>query len=381
MMRGLVVSHTGLEPISSRLREGMRPHLEHPGAAVASFGNLERMLLQVQPQVVAVALAPQPERGLEALRQLRRLFSGHILAVGQVVDPKLILKALQEGADHFLDEGDIDSGLPAILGRWQDRKEALGPLAPLMAVLASCGGCGASTLAVNLAAAVARDFGTCGLIDLKPGRGDLASLLDLRPSFSLADLCQNAVRLDRAMFEKSVIEHASGVHLLGSAQSFKATRAIHAQAVDQILALARRTYPQVVVDLEDCFHEEQVLALRQAKDIVLVCRLDFTALRNARRILDHLRELDIPHAVVRCVVNRRGQPGELPVNEAEDALGNKLTYFLPDDAKTINQANNLGIPAVIRYPSAKVSQQMVKLARDWCERRHNGAPLAAVGKN
>src|SRR5205807_342732 len=103
------------------------------------------------------------------------------------------------------------------------------PPGRFLAVLSCSGGCGASTLAVNIAAVLARDNGMCGLIDLKPGRGDLPALLDLRPQFHLADVCRNVARLDRALFEKTVVRHSSGIHLLAAPPSFGDARAVTPQ--------------------------------------------------------------------------------------------------------------------------------------------------------
>jgi pilus assembly protein CpaE len=243
-------------------------------------------------------------------------------------------------------------------------------------VLACSGGSGASTLAVNVAAALAREHQRCALLDLKPGRGDLAALLDLRPAFTLADLCVNAARLDRAMFEKLLTPHPSGVHLLASPQAFDGLRLITAQGVGQALDLARKLFPHVVVDVEDCFHEEQVLTLRQAAVVLLVARLDFTSLRNARRILAHAHELGVPPDRLRLVANRHGQPGELAVDEAEEALGMKIAHFVPDDPKAVNHANNAGVPVVLKAPAARVSQRIAQAARLAVERRR-GEPAGA----
>jgi pilus assembly protein CpaE len=230
---------------------------------------------------------------------------------------------------------------------------------------------------VNLATVLARDHERSALFDLKPGRGDLAALLDLKPTFNLADLCLNVARLDRAMFEKALVQHPCNVHLLASPQVFGGTRLVTATGVSQALMMARKLFPHVVIDLEDCFHEEQVLAARQASVLLLVARLDFTSLRNARRILEHLRELGIPESRIRLVANRFGQPNELPVNEAEAALDVKIAHFIPDDPRTINGANNTGIPAVLKAPSTKVAQGIAQLARSILERRRSeGRPLA-----
>jgi pilus assembly protein CpaE len=368
-MRTLVASNDLLDPVSSRLREILHARVDSQGLVVAGFADVEKRLPQSQAEMLVVVLSPDPEAGLQTLGKVRRLTSGHILAVGQASDADLILRALQEGADHYLDEADLEKGIDTVLARWQKRAEPPRPPARLVAVLAASGGCGASTLAVNIATVLAKDHGKCALIDLKPGKGDLTALLDLKPAYHLADLCQNSTRLDQAMFEKVLARHPCGVHLLASPHVFGDNRLVNPQGVAQALTLARAVFSHVVVDLEDCFHEEQVLTLRQATSILLVSRLDFTSLRNVRRILDHLSNVGVSQGPVRLAINRHGQANELPAREAEEALGGKLAYYIPDDPKTINGANNAGVPVVLKAPTAKVSQAIIGLARDVLERR------------
>jgi pilus assembly protein CpaE len=370
-MRTLVVSGNTLDPVSDRLREILPAKFSCQAPVLSPFEELEKRLAQVQPEMAVVVLSPDPDRGLEALRRTRAAMAGYILAVGQASEPKQILRALHEGADHYLDEAELEMGLEAVLGRLRSRSEVSAPAGRLIAILAASGGSGASTLAVNIATLLAREHKKACLIDLKPGRGDLAALLDLKPAYHLADLCLNVGRLDRAMFEKLLAEHSSGVHLLASPQVFGDMRLVTTQGVTQALSRARRLFTHVVADLEDCFHEEQVLTLRQANVILLVSRLDFTSVRNVRRILDHLDQLNIPRGNVRLVGNRCGQANELPRAEAEQSLGGKLAYFIPDDPKTINGANNTGIPAVLKSPSAKVCQSIVQLTKSILERRRN----------
>ncbi|MBI1916726.1 MAG: hypothetical protein HYS12_18630 [Planctomycetes bacterium] len=376
-MRTLVVSSNLVDPLSTRLRGILRARVDEHGPAVAEYDDVENHLACAPVDVLVVVLSPDPERGLEALRQARRATTGYVLAVGQASESKLILRALHEGADHYLDEAELEAALDSALSKLQSKQDGGGPAGRLIAVLAAAGGSGASTLAVNMATILAKDHDKCGLIDLKPGRGDLAALLDLKPSFHLADLCVNVGRLDQAMFEKALIRHSSGIHLLASPQVFADTRLVSPQGVSQILTWARRLFSYVVVDLEDCFHEEQVMALRQASAVVLVSRLDFTSLRNTRRILEHLDQRGIPRSSVRLVVNRHGQPNELPAGDVEEALGGKLAHYIPDDPKTINGANNTGIPAVLKSPSARVSLAIGQLARTVLERRRASPTVAA----
>ena len=369
-MRTLVVGNDPVDPIGTRLRALLRAKADDHGPATAAFAEVAERLAQVQPEMVVVVLSADADAGLATLREVRRQTTGYVLAVGRTTDAGLIMRALREGADHYLDEADLEQGLDPVLARWQGRGSAGGRVVGrLIGVLAASGGSGASTLAVNIAAVLARDHGKCGLIDLKPGKGDLAALLDLNPPFHLADLCQNVTRLDQAMFEKVLVRHDSGVHLLASPHVFGDNRLVSPHGVGEALTLACQLFPAVVVDLEDCFHEEQLLALRRANAILLVSRLDYTSMRNVRRILDHLDRVGVGRAGVRLAANRYGQPGQLPTDAAEEAVGGRIAYYVPDDPKTVNGANNTGVPAVLKAPAAKVSVAIQGLARDLTDRR------------
>lgn len=232
----------------------------------------------------------------------------------------------------------------------------------VISVLAPSGGSGASTLAVNLAALLAREHKSCALFDLRLGGGDLAALLDVKPAHTLADLCKSSARMDRTMFEGSLMRHDSGVCLLSPPRSFADIALVTTQGVRQALTLARQMFPYVVVDLDDSFHPEQTQTLHQSDLILLVLRLDFTSLRNTRRSMDHLEQLGIGKDRVRVVVNRYGQPEELPASKAEQALGVKVFHYVPDDPKTINRANNNGAPAVLESPTSKFAKSVAQLA-------------------
>lgn len=136
-----------------------------------------------------------------------------------------------------------------------------------------------------------------------------------------------------------------------------------AEGVRRALTLGASLFPYVVVDVDHTFREEQDQALRQADVVLLVLRLDFISLRNARRTLDHLAGVGVGAERVRLVVNRHGQAKEVPAAKAEQALGGKFSHYIPEDAATVNRANNNGVPAVLDSPSARVCRSMTQLAR------------------
>ena len=312
--------------------------------------------------LVVVALSPDLERGLNLLPTVSRVAPGKILAVGPASDSKLVLRALRAGADDYVDAAELESELESAIGRLNEAARGPAQVGRLIAVFAPSGGSGSSTIAANLAAILAKEHKAAGLIDMKLKSGDLAALMDLKPTFTLADLCRNAAKLDRVMFERSVVKHDSGVSLVAAPLHLEDMDLVKPDGVAQALHLARASFPFVVADLDHPYHAEQRVVLGQADHVLVVFRLDFASLRNVRRTLEYLEALDVKSDKVLLVVNRYGQAHEVPAGKAEEALGKKIAHYIPEDPKSVNRANNHGVPVVIEAPSARVSKSLFQLA-------------------
>ena len=340
------------------LQEG----LDCPAAHVVTPDLAAEHLSRAQPDLVVVVLGINLDRALIVLNDLHLKATARVLAVGPASDPKLVIRSLRAGADDYVDQDDLENHLREALSRCRGARRSQEDAGRLIAVLAPSGGCGSSTIAANVAAVLAKEHKQTALLDLKLEAGDLAALLDLKPTHTLADLCRDVARMDRSLFERSLARHAGGVHLLAAPRHLADVRHVTPEGIRQVLTLARASFPYVIVDLDHSYREEQAQVLRKADVILLVLRLDFTALRNARRTLDHFEELGIGKDKVRLVINRYGQAKEVPAAQAEEALGVKIFHYVPDDPKTVNRANNNGVPLVLEAPSAKVSKSVAKLA-------------------
>jgi pilus assembly protein CpaE len=326
-----------------------------PGAALAD-------LAQANPELVVVVLSPNAERGLGVLSVLRLLIKAKLLVIGPVTDPKLVVQAVRQGATDFVDEAHLEDELFAALDRMRNDHSPGAESAQIIAVLGPNGGSGSSTLAVNIATVLAQKRGKALLVDMKLEAGDLAALLDVSPSHSLADICQGMTRMDRTMFEGSLVTHSSGVRLLAAPQTLSQVRDVTPDGIRHMLGLAKTLFPYVVLDVDHSFRDEQLQALRVADPIFLVFRLDFASLRHAHRTLEYLGLMGVRSEVVRVVVNRHGQPQEVPVAKAEEALGVKIAHLIPEDAKTVNVSNNNGVPMVIDYAATKVAKSIAQIA-------------------
>jgi pilus assembly protein CpaE len=350
------------DAVTGRVRLALlRDGLDCPASAVVSLDLAAAQIVRT-PELIVVVLSPNPDRALAVIEACKAAPAARVLAVGPGTESKLVLRALRAGAHDFIDEADLDVELETALARWRAGRTSQEEEGRLIGVLAPSGGSGSSTIAANIAAVLAKQHKRVALLDLKLETGDLAALLDLKPAYTLADFCVNAARMDRTLFERTLARHASGVHLLAPPRELSEVGLVKLDGVRQAVAMARSMFPYVVVDLDHSFREEQTEVLRQADVVLLVLRLDFSSLRNARRAIDHLERAGVSRERMKVVVNRYGQPKELPAAKAEEALGLKIAHYVPDEPKTVNRANNNGVPMVIEAPSAKVSKSVANLA-------------------
>src|SRR5438874_10310371 len=98
-MRTLVISKSLSDPVSDRLENLLHSQVDAQGPARATYENAENALFLTPVELIAVVLSQDSERGLEVLRRLRRGSSRLLLAVGHAADSRLILQALNCGAD------------------------------------------------------------------------------------------------------------------------------------------------------------------------------------------------------------------------------------------------------------------------------------------
>jgi len=350
------------------LSEEIRSLLVHAGneSDLLSFTSLDSAtdcLIQFQPETIILVLCPNWEVGIAVMRECLQVSPTRVLAIGPATDPQFILNTLQEGAYHYVDKTTLKTQLTAGLARLSSEIPVPRKIGRVIAVLGTCGGAGSSTLAVNIAIVLAQQYETTGLIDLNLAAGDLSMMLNLAPERNVADFCRNASRMDKLMFEQCFTRHESGVQLLGSSPvDLRETAEITPRDIGKMIGMARSAFPFVVVDVERPFGKKHEQALLQADVILLVMRLDFASLRQTSETIARLTKLGIAKDRILLIVNRYRQPKELRIADVEKALKTKISFFIPNDPQHVNQANNSGIPLVLRFPRAKSAKSITSIA-------------------
>jgi pilus assembly protein CpaE len=312
-------------------------------------------------ELVLVHVSPLVPESLDALRWYAREPESIVVAVGPLDDPMFILGVMREGADEYVGETEVDSELEMTLLRL--RKRGLPRTSgTLLGVIGATGGSGATSVVTNLAVSLAQRKKRVGLVDLRIAADDIRLLLDLKPQYTLADLCQNYQRMDSSMLQQSLVRHESGLHLLAAAPDRHEHPVVHAHGVNKVLNHLQILFSHTVVEIDRRLDEEQRPAITSADALLVVTRLDMVSLHHTQRILDQLDRMNFPIEQVGIVVNRLGQPKDLSTKRAEMVLPCRFFHLIPNDPKRMNLSLNKGVPVVLDKPYCRLARSLAQLA-------------------
>jgi len=313
------------------------------------------------PDLIIVDVRGDASGVMANIERLRASASGAgIFAVALAAEPDLILESMRAGANEFFTWPPADETFHAAVRRTAARREtAVGsrPSAMTLVFFGAKGGAGTTTTAVNCGVELARlSKKSTVVVDLKPGLGEVALFLGVRPRYSVLDAIDNLHRLDREFLRELVVKHKSGLEILAGSDQFDRPGAADSSALEELFRLLARQYEYIIVDAGSQINSCTVAALYTGDTIFLVANPDVPSIRNAQRILDRVRQLGACCERVRVLLNRAAEPFPIPPKQIEAALGHPIHHTFPSDYKTVSTALNSGVPLALAGSSDIASQ-------------------------
>jgi pilus assembly protein CpaE len=224
------------------------------------------------------------------------------------------------------------------------------------------GGVGATTLAYNIAAAIAAEGQQrVALIDGSLQFGDLRTLLQVDEGApSILQLPTNKVQ--KADIEEVVYRDKSGVHVLLAPPRIEMSEMILARDLEKIISLMRRLYNIVIIDTASIVDDTLLAFLDASDELILVLTYETVALNQARQMTNTLTAAGYPAQRIRYLVNRSDATGGLSKNAIDEQIGRKAEFEVVSDGVLVVEANNRGEPFVKLAPDAPISKNVAKVA-------------------
>lgn len=327
------------------------------------------VVTQAKPDIGIVCIDSNPEKGLKLVETLRDTNSEcAILVVSSSNDGQVILRAVRAGAKEFLTLPVRVEDLVAAVDRIGAQKfGGTGGgtrTSHVIAVAGATGGVGTTSAAVNLGCVLAAEpRNSVVLVDLDMALGDADVFLDAIPDYTLVDVAQNISRLDFSLLKRSLTKHSSGIYLLPRPVQLQDASLVTPDDLTRVLGLLKATFTHLIIDCSKSYSELDFVALKSAKDILLVTQLDLPCLRNVVRLMMSFGETDGLKDKVKIVVNRVGLgSGEISLKKAQETMGREIFWQLPNDYRTMVEVRNNGVPLIEQAPKAGITQAFVTLA-------------------
>jgi pilus assembly protein CpaE len=278
-----------------------------------------------------------------------------------------LLRALRLGAQECFVSQISEVDFHKALQRLQKTKTSLHPgeKTQIISLLGCKGGVGVTFTAVNLSQSLsASRQEQVLLVDLDLRAGDICSILDLQPRYTILDLVENFDHIDPQYLQDIIASLEGGPDVLPGPQRLGDSELLQTQHIENILQYIRRQnlYRWLVLDLGDHLDEITLRAIECSDLVLLITLLTIPGLRDAKKMLENLQLLEINPDNVHLVVNSYSKETDIKLAEAKKFLGLDFFAVLRFDHNTVVQSINEGRPLVITQPRHKLSLDFVTLA-------------------
>lgn len=236
-------------------------------------------------------------------------------------------------------------------------------------IFSTKGGVGKTTIASNLAVAMARTTKKrVALLDLDLQFGDIAVMLNLSIKNTIYDLVKDLKDMDSDIVEDYLVTHFSGVSVLPAPAKPEYSEFIDAKHVEKILNLLIGNYHYIIIDAAASFNETVLTALDMSEKILCVSTLDLPTIKNMKVGLDLMDSLKYPHEKINIVLNKASEQFGVKFKEFEQTIGHPIWAFIPEDSQTVITSANKGLPFVMTRSETKVARAIYNISEALCER-------------
>ncbi|WP_296595012.1 cellulose synthase operon protein YhjQ/BcsQ, partial [Phenylobacterium sp.] len=295
-----------------------------------------------------------------------------LLMVGENLAAGLVRNVLRLSAADILEapysDEDLKSAVEALLAQAQPAAAAAtGATSRCWGVTGAVGGSGATTIAIEIAYALAaqsgKDRSVC-LVDLNLADGASAAYLGAQPTTRLADFGNVADRMDAAMLQAFVTPVSKGLDLMAGVRDPNAFDAVSRETVLRMLEVACEVYEWVILDLPRHRRPWTLDALAGCDEVLVISELTVPALLAARAYSDEIEDALSAGLRPRIVLNRLASRmfGPAPsMAEAEKALQRKAEAGVSSDWEAAAASANLGGPIAQHRPKSKIVKDVQSL--------------------
>lgn len=319
----------------------------------------------------------------------------NVILIAEDVTPASLHQLLRKGADEFVPYPLPERELQSAIDRLNKPAAAAVPAehstpqlksgeqkeGALLVVHGLAGGCGATTMAVNLAWELAtvekEDTPSVCLIDLDLQYGSVSTYLDLPRREVVAEMLTDTENLDDDVFGQALLSFEDKLQVLTSPADMLPLDIISPEDISRVIAMARSHFDYVVIDMPHTLVHWSETVLQAAHVYFAMIELDMRSAQNALRLKRALQAEDLPWNKLRFALNRAPKftdlSGKSRVKRMAESLGISIDLQLPDGGKQVTQGGDHGLPLASSAAKNPLRKEIAKLAQSLHELGRNEA--------
>jgi pilus assembly protein CpaE len=341
-------------------------------AAIPPAAEAPRFYSTLAPHII---FAEASINELSALvDQIRKEAHGiQVIALGTSVDADVLLELMQLGIREFLcqpfEQDKVEHAIARCRAILEETPPVFRSTNEVFTFIPAKSGVGCSTIALNVGAAIANQFGKRVLLaDFDLNSGMQRFLLGLGDGYSVTDAVRLADTLDDSIWPQ-LVNSVGRLDVLAGGKPDVGSR-IESEKLVQLLDFARRNYEVLFFDVSCNLEKYSVELMGQSKRIFLLCTPEVGPLHLAKEKLAILQSQGFGDRVS-VILNRCPRGGGLKSKDLEQVLGRPPFFMLPNDYQEVMKALESG--RVTRSGSA-LGERFTELAQRIIQLDDEAAP-------
>jgi pilus assembly protein CpaE len=235
----------------------------------------------------------------------------------------------------------------------------------IISLMSAASGDGASTVALNLAYALASNHEkSVVLVDMDYQFGMIAKNLDMTTPYGIREVMEHPERgIDAPLMERMVVSYKDKLKIVAAPHELRQLPNVPPEIVRDMLHVLRQKFDVVVVDVPHIWTPWTASAISAADTNLLVAQLWLRSVTHASRLLRAWGELGLDASQIQLIINRSGAKFKeaVGVKDFERVCGLPVQHFLANDIRAVITAENQGC-TVLELASTPLQRQLRELA-------------------
>jgi pilus assembly protein CpaE len=288
-----------------------------------------------------------------------------VVVIGRMNDVLLYRELVRRGvSDYVIAPVEAIDVVRTICGLFSTPEAK--PVGRVIAITGAKGGVGASTLAHNIAWAIARDLALDSVVaDLDLAFGTAGLDYNQDPAQGIADAVFSPDRVDTAFIDRLLSKCTDHLSLLAAPATLDRVYDFGAEAFDSVFDTLRSTVPCIVLDVPHQWSGWTKRALISADDILIVAAPDLANLRNTKNLFDLLKASRPNDRPPLYCLNQVGVPKRPEIKAAEfaKAIESEPVALIAFEPQLFGLAANNGQMIEEIAAKHKVTEQFLQMAQ------------------